>query len=224
MQLKLVRAQRPLEIEVEAAVELGFDRLVALEDVVRLLARGGDAARDVGGHEELRRIEAMLGKCGDAHARPQHRGPALVGDRPVECTQQLHRGKHRLARVREPRQDDADLLVADGGEPVVGAQRLVQALEHELHGGGGRRTAQQRLQPVDAPQLEDEHGEAPVGGARDRRLAIEEPQQLLARLLRCGFRHGGGGPRVDRCGHGAFMRGRSPSGRGHRRRRRGRGG
>mgnify|MGYP003693533381 CR=1 FL=1 len=100
---------RALEVEVEAAIDLGLDRVLGLEDVVALLARGGDVARDVRGHQELRRVVAVLGHGRDADARAQHRGAALVRDGAVERAQQLHRGEHRLARMREARQHDAHL-------------------------------------------------------------------------------------------------------------------
>ena len=54
---------------------------------------------------------------------------------------------------------------------------------------------QERLQPVDAAQLHQQHGEPPVGRLRDRRLAVEEAQQVLARGVTGvrGAASGGGG-------------------------------
>ena len=95
--------------------------------------------------------------------------------------------------MREARQHDAHLLVGERRDAVLGAQRLAQALEHQRHGGGRRRAAQQRLQPVDAAQLDHQHRKAPVGGARDRGLAVEEAQQLLARARLGGRDLGSGG-------------------------------
>ena len=95
---------------------------LVLVDVVTLLARAGDAPRDVGGHQQLRRIDALLGDRRDADARAKHRRAAFVGDGPIERAQDLHRREHRLRRVREARQHDADLVVAEGGHAVVGAK------------------------------------------------------------------------------------------------------
>jgi hypothetical protein len=193
--LQLVGADGALEVEVEAAVHLGLHHVLRMEHVVALFARGGDVARDVRGHQQLGGIEAVLGKRGDAHAGAQHRRAALVRDGPVERAQQLHRGEHRLALVGEPRQHHAGLLVAQRGDAILGAQGLAQPLDDERHGGRGRGPAQQRLQAIDAAQLDDQHGEPPVGGARDGGLAVEQLEQPLARVRRDFF-----GRRGGRCG------------------------
>ena len=109
-----------------------------------------------------------------------------MGDGPVERAQALHRGEHRLRRVGDARQDDADLLVAQRGDAVLGPQRGAQALDDERQGDGGRRPLQQRLQAVDAPQLHQEHGQPAVGRLGDGRLPVQEAQQVLARAFARG--------------------------------------
>jgi hypothetical protein len=52
---------RALEVEVEPAIDLGLDAVLGVEDVVALLAGGGDVARDVRGHQQLGRVVAVLG-------------------------------------------------------------------------------------------------------------------------------------------------------------------
>ena len=184
--LELVGADRALQVDVEAVVDLGLDAVLALEDVVALLAGAGDAARDVGGHQQLRRVGGVLGHGRDAHAGAKDRRAALVGDGPVERAQALHGGEHGLRGVGDARQHDADLLLAQRGEAVLRAQRRPQPLDDEGEGDGGRRPLEERLQPVHAAQLHDQHREAPLGRLRDRRLAVEEAQQLLARALARG--------------------------------------
>ncbi len=177
---ELVGADGALQVDVEAVVDLGLDAVLALEDVVTLLARPRDPARHVGGHQQLPRVGVVFRHRGDAHAGPQHGRSSLVGDRPIEGAQALHGGEHRLGRVGDARQDDADLLLVQRGQPVLRPQCGPQALEDERERHGGGRPFQQGLQAVDAAKLHDQDRKSPVRRLRDGRLAIEEAQQVLA--------------------------------------------